>query len=88
MGQHDGTYDTDVTLGAPGALASGGTAALFTLDSGTITIGRVFEFPNTDPFSIEAWVNPTASPLSGSIIATNTFSPPPTYPLRTAPPIS
>jgi hypothetical protein len=79
MGHHDGTYDTDVTFGAPGAIAGSGTAALFTLESGTIAIGNAFEFPDLQPFSFEAWVKPTSVPTSGTIFATTTFDPNASY---------
>jgi hypothetical protein len=56
---HDGMYVGAVSLGEQGAIAGDpDTAARFDGISGQVVIGDYLDFPDTDAFSVEAWIDP------------------------------
>jgi len=80
MGVADGTYaSAGTTVGATGAIAGDpDTAVSFAAAGGSVTIGDVYPFAGTAPFTLEVWVS-AAPPVDGGTtrrIASHRTGPP------------
>lgn len=55
---HDATYAASVTYSVPGAIVGDSNTAVHFDGSQGLSVGDVFRFDGTSPFSLEAWVKP------------------------------
>lgn len=76
--KHDGLYAGNVTLGTKGAIANDtDTAASFDGTNAYVLLGNFYQFPNTSPFSVEAWVKPNVDGSYHGILSRNDANGPP-----------
>ncbi len=74
---HDGSYQGNVMLGVPGAIANDTDTAVKFDGSGADMVATVpssFEFTGNLPYSIEVWAMPASNPAGMGIIGKNAYS--------------